>query len=83
MDDDETDTLGVFGTWEAAVEAARWIVDRSLDQSYRPGISAAEWYDHYTSFGEDPFITPEPPGEHFSAWNYARKRCEDRCAPGA
>ena len=44
---------------------------------------AADLYYSYTSFGEDPFIRPSPRGERFSAWEYARQRCDEICANGA
>ena len=43
-------------------------------------MSTADVYSLYLTFGEDPFIRPEPPGFRFSAWTYARLRCELHCA---
>ena len=76
MDEDEVYTLGEFATWDEAVAAAKGIVDRCLAHNLEAGISAADLYAQYTSFGEDPFIIPVPPGEHFSGWDYAKARCE-------
>jgi hypothetical protein len=40
----------------------------------------ASRFSLYTTFGEDPFIRPEHDGHRFSAWEYARLRCELLCA---
>jgi hypothetical protein len=80
MDEDETYTHGEFANWSEAVAAAREIVDRHLSQAYQPGMSADALYDEYISFGEDPYIIPVPPGEHFSAWEYAKERCQMLCS---
>ena len=55
------------------------IVDGELLHVYKKGVSAAELYNSYTSFGEDPFIRPSPRSRRFSAWEYARQRCEEIC----
>ena len=80
MDDDESHVHGEFATWPEAVGAARQIVDRCLEHEHRPGMAATELYDQYVSFGDDPYITPVPPGERFSAWEYAKQQCAALCA---
>jgi hypothetical protein len=83
MDEDERSEYGVFDSIEAAAAACRQIVDRSLQHLYKPGMTAAELYDQYTSFGDDPFIVPLGGGgapARFSAWGYARDRCAAICA---
>lgn len=76
MDEEEAyDLAEVFETAEAAVAAARAIVEREC----------AEYgydYSQYTSFGEDPGIIA-PPGERveFSAWGYAKEVCEAHTPP--
>ncbi|HAH64474.1 MAG TPA: hypothetical protein DCL72_03125 [Rhizobiales bacterium] len=47
---------GVYETVDEALAACRGLVDNSLKEEYRPGISAEALYDRYTSFGSDPFI---------------------------
>jgi hypothetical protein len=82
MDSEDHADHGVFATYEAAVAVCRGIVDRSLSWHYKPGMSADELYDYYTSFGDDPFIVAmgdAPPGERFSAWTYAKARCRAVC----
>ena len=83
QDESERYKHGEYETWEAAVAACKRIVDGDLLHFHKPGESAAELYYSYTSFGEDPFIRPQPPGERFSAWDYARQRCDEICANAA
>ena len=80
MDEAERYKLGEFETVEAALAAARALVDDDLTSRYQPGMSAAELYQLYTSFGLDPFIVgDDAPACRFSAWDYARQRCQELC----
>ncbi len=80
MDETEGYELGSFASLEAAVQAAQAIVDSFLASEFRPGMTAQQLYKQYVTFGEDPFIIGSDPGEDtFSAWNYARQRCEEMC----
>jgi hypothetical protein len=83
MDEGESYTHGEFETAEAALGAARALVDEDLRGAYRPGMTADELYDQYTSFGEDPFIVSEDQSCRFSAWTYAEERCREMCSPTA
>ena len=57
------------------------VVDDYLSATFKPGVDAKGLYSSYTAFGEDPFISGEPPeGQQvFSAWDYAKRRCEELC----
>jgi hypothetical protein len=79
MDESENYELGTFASLELAIEAAKRIVDEYLVSAYTSGMSAAELYDSYVNFGEDPHIVAE--GSAFSAWTYARERCDIMCPP--
>ncbi len=79
MDESDRSTLGQYDSAEEAVAAAKAIVDRSLRFIYRPGMTAESLYDHYTDFGDDPFIRSDDPACVFSAWTYARQRCPEIC----
>lgn len=81
MDETERYALGSFDTLEQAVRHCQARVDGFLVSHYQPGMSAAELYAAYTSFGEDPFILPRTGAQPFSAWQYAKQRCETLCAP--
>jgi len=83
MDEEETYTHSEHPTWAEAVAAARRLVDISLAEHFQPGMSAATLYGWYTSFGDDPYIVSPPAGERFSAWEYAKQRCDELCAGGS
>ncbi len=40
-------------------------------------MSAEDLFRIYSLFGEEPYLVGE--GVEFSAWEYARRRCEDLC----
>ena len=82
MEEDERTEYAAFGTLEEAIAACRWLVDRSLRDLYRPGMTSAQLYDQYTSFGDDPFIVVlegADPDARFSAWTYAAGRSREIC----
>jgi hypothetical protein len=82
QDESERREHGVYETLEEARAACRALVDRSLVEEYRPGISAERLFDRYKSFGEDPFILAVAganDGVLFSAWTYAEERCAGIC----
>ncbi len=75
MDDDEAYELGSFATIDAAICAARKVVDDYLTSAFTAEITAEELLKSYKRFGEDPFIVgaaSESVG--FSAWSYAAQR---------
>jgi hypothetical protein len=78
-DEDESDDVGTYATYEQAVTAARAIVVKSLKSVYELGMTPDQLYDQYVSFGDDPSVYPEDPSYHFSAWNYAKSMCKERC----
>jgi hypothetical protein len=78
MDKEARYTHGEYATLEDALKAAKEIVDGYLSSAYTPGMSAEDLYQSYTSIGDDPFIVG-PEDSHFSAWNYAKARCEVIC----
>ena len=82
QDSDERWEQGIYKTLEEAIAACRGIVDQSLAEECRPGISAEDLYDRYTSFGDDPSIVVldgMDDGATFSAWSYAKERCRVLC----
>lgn len=80
MDESERYTLGEFADAEAAVSAAKRVVDDDLHSLYQPGMSAENLYRHYTSFGRDAYIISNDESCQFSAWDYARERCDEICS---
>lgn len=81
MDESERYTSGEFGSAEMALSAAKALVDADLESMYNPGMTADDLYRHYTTFGRDPFIRSGEEGCHFSAWSYAKERCQQICRP--
>lgn len=79
MDPSERDNGNVYSTAEDAVSAAKQIVDNSLRHLYQDGFSPEKLYDRYQDFGEDPFIVSEDKNCKFSAWGYAKTRCNSIC----
>ncbi|HEX8266318.1 MAG TPA: hypothetical protein VF596_13010 [Pyrinomonadaceae bacterium] len=79
QDEDERYKLGDFETFEEAESACKEIVDEFLQRGYKPGMTAVELYKAYVIFGEDPFIRGENIPYRFSAWSYAKARCEEIC----
>ncbi len=75
MDEDERWCLGEFDNYEVALIAARQLVEDFFSDA-KPGQTAKELYDGYTSFGDDPFIIAfggaDQPESRFSAWGYAK-----------
>ncbi len=85
QDDEASYTLGAFVSLDAAISACKKIVDEYLANNLKLGMTAAELYDSYVEYGEDPYIlTPEMDGSvPFSAWDYAKAKAEAMCAnPG-
>jgi hypothetical protein len=79
MDESERDTHGQYDSADAAIAAAKAIVDRSLRHLYQPGMTAGRLYDDYMDFGDDPFIRSDDKSCVFSAWKYAEERCPEIC----
>jgi len=79
MDESERYTLGEYETCEEAVKECKEIVDDFLQSGYKAGTTADELYKGYQMFGEDPFISSGDSNCRFSAWTYAKARCEEIC----
>ena len=50
-----------------------------MAEHHKAGMDADSLFSQYTTFGEDPFIVPEPDNEGFSARDYAKQRCAVLC----
>lgn len=80
MDASEQYSHGAWGTQEEAEAECRRMVEADLRHLYAPGMSSKELYEQYMSFGEDPNVVGGTQAEpRFSAWNYAKARCEVIC----
>lgn len=83
MDESERYELGDFQTLDAAIAAARRVVDEYLQSAFEPGMKSDTLLATYLQFGEDPFIIASDAahsGVLFSARDYARERCEEICS---
>jgi len=82
MDEDARWERGTYATLEEALTVCRRLVENSLQEGYRPGISAQALYDGYVMHGDDPFIVVVDGTDEsakFSAWDYARERSRQIC----
>jgi hypothetical protein len=66
---------GTYTDCESAIAACRKIVDEFL--AARGDDQKQDLFDSYRQFGEDPFIVTSDKNCVFSAWNYARQRCQE------
>ena len=85
MEEDERWEFGTFATAQRALAACRMLVDASLVGAYKAGMTAADLFDRYTSFGDEPFIVVlpgAPPAVKFSARAYASERATALCGAG-
>src|ERR1035437_7528019 len=77
--DDGRYKLGDFATLDEAVAACKRKVDEFLKVHASLDKTAEERYETYTQAGPDPFIVTDDPaarGRAFSAWDYAKERCQ-------
>ena len=85
MDESKRYALGVYETYEEAVEAAKELVRENLCSMHRRGMTPDQLFEAYRGFGEDPFVMAVPPAELvlpvFSARAYAQERCPEVCGP--
>ena len=80
-DEDERYHLDDYPDYATALAACQKVVDDYLASALKPGVTAEELFESYTSFGDDPWIKPTPwRTPRFSAWGYAKQRCQDMCA---
>ena len=77
MDRDEFVSHRCFKNGDAAAAAAMAIVDEWLHDALLQGVEPANLYETYQAFGDDPFILAldGSPDVEFSAWDYAKERC--------
>jgi hypothetical protein len=77
MDESERYKFGEFNTKEEAIAQCKKIVDDFFEPHLNDKLSFKELWQGYTMFGEDPFIITEDKSCHFSAWDYAKQRCNE------
>ena len=60
-----------------AVRVCKEIVNASVQEFFDYDVDEQANLDRYVIWGESPWILPEPDGEHFSAFDYARERIRE------
>jgi hypothetical protein len=76
MDESERYKLGDFDDCRSAIAACKRIVDEFLN-ACDPKIGAGEMFKQYTGYGEDPWVSSNDSECKFSAWEYAKERCQE------
>ena len=79
MDKSSSYTLGEFDTYELAEIRCKKVVDESLCEAHEAGMTAKQLFDAYKCFGDDPYIVSTNDDRKFSAWDYAKQRCDQIC----
>ena len=67
-------TEGEFDTLEEAIACAQGVIDKSLERGRRPGMSATQWYQTYSTGGDGVYLMGGT--AHFNPYDYAKARIE-------
>jgi hypothetical protein len=67
--------IGEFDSYNEALTVAARRVDAELLELHKPGQSARELMELWTTFGEDTFLVPDDAHYPFSALDFVRLRC--------
>lgn len=77
-------TKGEYSSHSEALAVCKEVVDRFLLYERVSGMPASALYFRYMLFGKAPSIVVDSESSHtspgFSAWEYAKARCEELCA---
>jgi len=79
-DEGERYKLGEFQTRDEALAACKQKVEEYFDRIKKGEYSYKELWEGYVLYGEDPFIINDDQAEKFSAWGYAKQRCQEHSA---
>jgi len=74
-DESERLSVGEYKTAREAIAKCREIVRQSIESLRKPGMTPAEVYANYITFGDDPYIA----GVKFCAWDYAKQLAAEMC----
>jgi hypothetical protein len=77
MDESKRSFEGAYGDCATAIARCKAIVEDWLRVAYREGMTAEELWSSYEGFGEDPWIASPDKACTFSAWTFAKARCEE------
>jgi len=76
-DENERYKLGEYNTRDEALTACKDVVDEYFKLIEKGKFTFKELWEGYMLYGEDPFIWNDENIEKFSAWEYARQRCQE------
>jgi hypothetical protein len=79
-DESERYKLGEFETREDALTACKQKVDEYFERIEMGKYNFKELWEGYMLYGEDPFIINDDAADRFSAWEYAKQRCQEYSA---
>ncbi len=80
MDEEEAYLHESFDSLDAALLAAKKIVEGFISSNYENGLKPEDLTSRYKMFGEDRIvINPLGEIEKFSAWNYAEEYAKSYC----
>jgi hypothetical protein len=75
--------IGKYATLEDAIKAAELVIDRCLIANHGDGMTVAELFYYYRTFGEEPFIFSDDEMTInvgvFNHFKHARQRCIAIC----
>jgi hypothetical protein len=75
-DESARGVYGSFVTAEEALDACKRMIDQELEEWHRSGVACEKLYETYRMFGHDPFVVADEGSVAFSAWDYAKARCD-------
>jgi hypothetical protein len=81
-DSEHEHDAGEYETADQILAAARQIIDRSLAECWKAGMTAEQLYSQYSGFGEIPYILclhVEEISPRFDPWAYAEERAKAMC----
>jgi hypothetical protein len=69
---------GTYPSAERALAQAQKLIELSLRDLVKPGMSADDLFQQYKTFGDDAWVIAKGdlPAVDFRGWDYARERCE-------
>lgn len=72
--------LGEFETKDEAIAACKQKVAEYFERIEKGKYSFRELWEGYMLYGEDPFVINDDGTDRFSAWEYAKLRCQEYAA---
>ena len=77
--DDESRASISFNSEKEAIDECKEIVDESIFELHKTGMSPEELFSMYTQFGDDPYVICGEKKIEFSSFDYAKIKCTEIC----